>query len=109
MSTGALDDGLARLAAEDGVLVRVEATEGSAPREAGTWMLVWAQGLTATIGGGQLEFQAIDEARALLQSPAAGPLLAWPKVVLTMGTSGPLPLGQRPKETPLALAAANST
>ncbi|WP_234195878.1 xanthine dehydrogenase accessory protein XdhC [Pseudacidovorax sp. NFM-22] len=73
MSTGTLDDGLARLAAEDGVLVRVEATEGSAPREAGTWMLVWARGLTATIGGGQLEFQAIDEARALLQSPAAGP------------------------------------
>lgn len=67
MSTGALDEALARLAREDGVLVRVEATEGSAPREAGTWMLVWAQGLTATIGGGQLEFQAIDEARALLR------------------------------------------
>ncbi|KTT21651.1 xanthine dehydrogenase accessory protein XdhC [Pseudacidovorax intermedius] len=67
MSTGALDEALTRLAREDGVLVRVEATEGSAPREAGTWMLVWAQGLTATIGGGQLEFQAIDEARALLR------------------------------------------
>lgn len=68
MSTGALDEALPRLAREDGVLVRVEATEGSAPREAGTWMLVWAQGLTATIGGGQLEFQAIDEARALLRA-----------------------------------------
>lgn len=73
MSSGTLDEVLARLAREDGVLVRVEATEGSAPREAGTWMLVWARGLTATIGGGQLEFQAIDEARSLLQSPAAGP------------------------------------
>ena len=51
---------------EDGVLVRVDTTQGSAPREAGAWMAVWADGLTATIGGGQLEFQAIDEARGWL-------------------------------------------
>ena len=64
--SGAVDQLLARLRQEDGVLVRVESTQGSAPREAGTWMAVWADGLTATIGGGQLEFQATKEARELL-------------------------------------------
>ncbi len=63
---GALDDLLARLAREDGVLVRIESTQGSAPREAGTWMAVWADGLTGTIGGGRLEYQATQEARDLL-------------------------------------------
>jgi len=64
--SGAVDQLLARLRQEDGVLVRVESTQGSAPREAGTWMAVWVDGLTATIGGGQLEFQATKEARELL-------------------------------------------
>ena len=63
---GMVDQLLARLAHEDAVLVRVESTQGSAPREAGTWMAVWAQGLTGTVGGGQLEFQATEEARELL-------------------------------------------
>lgn len=64
--SGAVDQLLARLRHEDAVLVRVESTQGSAPREAGTWMAVWAEGLTATIGGGQLEFQATREAREML-------------------------------------------
>jgi len=69
--TGAVDELLARLRrGEAGVLVRIASTQGSAPREAGTWMAVWADGLTATIGGGQLEYQATDEARAWL---AGGP------------------------------------
>ncbi len=63
---GAVDELLARLAHENAVLVRVTSTQGSAPREAGTWMAVWANGLTGTIGGGQLEFQATEEARAVL-------------------------------------------
>ncbi|MDM0011591.1 xanthine dehydrogenase accessory protein XdhC [Variovorax sp. J22P168] len=67
----ALDELLGRLRREAGVLVQVVATEGSAPREAGTWMAVWAEGLTATIGGGQLEFQAIEEARAWLEGGTA--------------------------------------
>jgi len=62
----ALDDLLRRLGLGPGVLVRVEASEGSVPREAGTWMAVWADALTGTIGGGQLEFQAVREARAWL-------------------------------------------
>jgi xanthine dehydrogenase accessory factor len=63
----ALDDLLARLAREDGVLVQVTSTQGSVPREAGTWMAVWPGGaLTGTIGGGQLEYQAVAAALALL-------------------------------------------
>jgi xanthine dehydrogenase accessory factor len=68
-STG-IDALLARLQHESAVLVRVESTEGSAPREAGTWMAVWAEGLTGTIGGGQLEFQATREARDWLAGGA---------------------------------------
>ena len=69
----ALDDCLDRLAREPGVLVRVVSTQGSAPREAGTWMAVWADALTGTIGGGQLEFQAIAAARALLAGRTDAP------------------------------------
>lgn len=68
---GPLDELLARLAHEDAVLVRIVQTQGSVPREAGTWMAVWAGGLTGTIGGGQLEFQAIQQARAFLADAAA--------------------------------------
>ncbi|MDP9898030.1 xanthine dehydrogenase accessory protein XdhC [Variovorax ginsengisoli] len=68
---GPLDELLGRLAREDAVLVRVTQTQGSVPREAGTWMAVWADGLTGTIGGGQLEFQAIQQARAFLADAAA--------------------------------------
>jgi xanthine dehydrogenase accessory factor len=66
---GAADELLARLVHEDGVLVRVTATQGSVPREAGTWMAVWAGDATGTIGGGQLEYQAIQQARAQLATP----------------------------------------
>jgi len=52
----------------DGVLVTVHSVEGSGPREVGAWMAVFPHTLVNTIGGGHLEFQAIDEARALLGS-----------------------------------------
>lgn len=42
----------------------VAEVQGSAPREAGTAMLVWADGISGTIGGGALEWQAIAAARA---------------------------------------------
>lgn len=51
---------------EPAVLVKVQHTEGSAPREPGAWMLVAACSVEGTIGGGQLEFQAIAQARRLL-------------------------------------------
>lgn len=48
------------------VLVTVTEVAGSAPRAAGTKMLVTADALHGTIGGGALEFTAIETARALL-------------------------------------------
>ncbi|MEO5701832.1 MAG: xanthine dehydrogenase accessory protein XdhC [Casimicrobiaceae bacterium] len=48
------------------VLVTVVGTKGSAPREAGTRMVVTTTGFHGTIGGGQLEFRAIDISRDLL-------------------------------------------
>ncbi|MEX0285869.1 MAG: XdhC family protein, partial [Paracoccaceae bacterium] len=40
---------------------------GSAPREAGTSMLVWRDGQAGTIGGGRLELDAVARARVLLE------------------------------------------
>ncbi len=59
-----------RLATEDACLVEVESTQGSAPRDAGTWMAVFAQGQIGTVGGGQLEWMAAAQARAMLASGA---------------------------------------
>jgi xanthine dehydrogenase accessory factor len=55
------------LAHEDAVVVSIASTQGSAPREAGTWMAVFASQIVGTIGGGHVEFEAIAEARALLR------------------------------------------
>lgn len=57
---------LDRLDHEACVLVTVQSTRGSVPREAGAWMAVFAQSSVATIGGGHLELQAIAHARRLL-------------------------------------------
>ena len=77
---------LARIAVDDtAALVTVLATEGSAPREAGTKMVVWESGQSGTIGGGNLEHQATSQARKMLSGSQAsfaiqdyplGPLLA---------------------------------
>jgi xanthine dehydrogenase accessory factor len=48
------------------VLVDLVQTRGSTPREAGTFMLVAKTAIWGTIGGGQFEYMAIDNARALL-------------------------------------------
>jgi xanthine dehydrogenase accessory factor len=56
------------------VLVTVAQTRGSAPRDAGAKMLIWADGTLGTIGGGQLEFNSVTTARAMLrdvEAPAA--------------------------------------
>ena len=57
---------LQRLQAEPAVLVTVVATRGSVPRDAGTWMAVFANGFLATVGGGRLEQDGIDLARGML-------------------------------------------
>lgn len=48
------------------VLVRVAQALGSTPRESGAEMAVTAEALAGTIGGGRLEWIALDEARRLL-------------------------------------------
>jgi xanthine dehydrogenase accessory factor len=48
-------------------LVEISSVQGSAPREAGAWMLVSQEAIFGTIGGGQLEYMAIDKAREMLQ------------------------------------------
>jgi xanthine dehydrogenase accessory factor len=53
-------------AARPAVVVTVGATQGSVPRESGTRLLVAADEVLGTIGGGHLELQAIADARALL-------------------------------------------
>ena len=58
------------LAREPAVLVTVARVRGSGPREEGAWMAVGAASLLGTIGGGQLEFDAIAQARAALASGA---------------------------------------
>ncbi len=52
--------------ADDLILVTVARTQGSVPREVGAWMAVRVDGLTGTVGGGHLEFDAIARARAAL-------------------------------------------
>ena len=58
---------LQRLPAAPAVLVTVARAAGSVPREVGAWMAVFGDAIVGTIGGGQLEHQAIARARALLQ------------------------------------------
>jgi xanthine dehydrogenase accessory factor len=57
------------------VLVRVQGHRGSVPREADAWMAVFAQSFLGTVGGGQLEWQAIAQARTLLGGPPTAPLV----------------------------------
>jgi xanthine dehydrogenase accessory factor len=54
--------------AEPAVVVSVAAVKGSAPREAGTHMIVTAKHSHGTIGGGTLEWEATRRARSLLDS-----------------------------------------
>lgn len=55
-----------RLAHAPAVLVRVAQVEGSGPREVGAWMAVTPSDVLGTVGGGQLEYEAIARARAAL-------------------------------------------
>ncbi|MEL6767361.1 MAG: xanthine dehydrogenase accessory protein XdhC [Pseudomonadota bacterium] len=62
------------------VLAEITAAEGSAPRERGAWMLVGAEAIAGTIGGGRLEWEVMARARAMLE---AGP--AREELVLALG------------------------
>lgn len=68
--------GRARECGEACVLVTIASAEGSSPREAGTKMLVRADGsLVGTIGGGRLEHEAQARATAMLAAGEGGPRL----------------------------------
>ncbi|UUP16961.1 xanthine dehydrogenase accessory protein XdhC [Nitratireductor thuwali] len=54
-------------AAPAAALIEVREAKGSTPREKGAWMLVSPEAIFNTIGGGQLEFLAIDKARQLIE------------------------------------------
>jgi xanthine dehydrogenase accessory factor len=69
-------------------LVEVAGTKGSTPREKGAFMLVSQTAILGTIGGGQLEYMAIDKARQMLFSPLEGEMAAKrPEGVLSGGTT----------------------
>jgi xanthine dehydrogenase accessory factor len=63
---------LIRALQREPVVVRIvlAAVRGSAPREPGVGMLVALDGVEGTIGGGQLEWEALAAARTLLQETA---------------------------------------
>ena len=58
--------------------ILIDDVKGSAPRDADTWMLVSPTAIFRTIGGGSLEFMAIEKARALLASDGDEEVLSIP-------------------------------
>jgi xanthine dehydrogenase accessory factor len=73
-----MNDFTALLRDRPAVLVSVHGTQGSAPREAGAWMAVFGDTVVGTIGGGHLEFEAIDEARRRLAGGTGEAVLRYP-------------------------------
>lgn len=78
------DEALAMIAVGPAAMVTLAGVEGSAPREAGAKMIVGLDRIAGTVGGGNLEFLLIDQARRLMASDRhvlqqdypLGPLLA---------------------------------
>jgi xanthine dehydrogenase accessory factor len=56
---------------EPAIVARVAATRGSAPREGDAWMTIARDRAAGTIGGGQLEWLAIEHARKILSGAAS--------------------------------------
>ena len=56
----------------DSVTVTVASGKGSTPREAGAKMIVTADAVHGTIGGGELEYQALEIARGMLRPSPVG-------------------------------------
>ena len=63
---------------EVAALVTVCSVSGSAPREAGAKMLVWQSSQEGTVGGGNLEFTIVDQARKLIAGGAAHRFQSYP-------------------------------
>jgi xanthine dehydrogenase accessory factor len=64
---GHLEAFIAQLLRQRGVLVQVDAVQGSVPRESGAWMAVFQNDVLGTVGGGHLEHEAIAKAREFLK------------------------------------------
>ncbi|MGA1760256.1 MAG: XdhC family protein, partial [Paracoccaceae bacterium] len=64
---------LQTLIARHGHVARVVIADvqGSSPREVGAHIWVWQDGQSGTIGGGALEYQAVEQVRAALSRPAS--------------------------------------
>lgn len=60
------------------VLVEVTGAAGSTPRDTDAWMLVSESAIFGTIGGGQLEYMAIDQARRAIRSGLAAEPMSVP-------------------------------
>ena len=84
------------------IRVRVISALGSTPRDAGAEMFVGPDSVEGTIGGGQMEYMAIDRARAMLASGEAEARMDIPlgpeigqccggRVVLQLDRQGPTP------------------
>lgn len=73
------------LAQDNAVLVKVEQTQGSVPRDSGSWMAVFRHTLVGTIGGGHLEFQAVALAQDALAGRAVLPSLQTVTLGPTLG------------------------
>lgn len=56
-----------------GVMALITQVRGSAPRDAGAAMLVTADGLIGSVGGGTVEWRALETARAMLADPSPVP------------------------------------
>lgn len=75
---------VAELLKRESAVVRIVVAEvrGSAPRDAGTFMLVGKTDVVGTIGGGRLEWESIAAARELLQPDGAAVPARLNRVVL---------------------------
>ncbi len=99
--------------------VVIAAHDGSSPREVGASMLVWGAGQSGTVGGGALEFEAADRARAMLAGAgravdrvALGPSLGqccggavtlWTEVLEALPVAEAGVIARGPGEMPLAV------
>ncbi|MER9137455.1 xanthine dehydrogenase accessory protein XdhC [Mesorhizobium sp. M0830] len=81
-------------------LVEVAGTKGSTPREKGALMLVSQSAILGTIGGGQLEYMAIDKARQMLFSPLEGEMAAKRPEGVGRGSARPKTMSSTAAATP---------
>lgn len=73
----ALEQLMHRLQTQAAVLVSIQSSQGSVPREVGAWMAVFPDVACNTLGGGHFEFEAIAQARQWLTQGRQSPPAAW--------------------------------